>query len=284
MEQPKTIGQKLRDARKKAGLTQEEVAGDHITRNMLCRIEKGSAMPSRATLSYLAQRLDLPVVYLTDDAASLVDCQKAKYLPLLKEELKQGHHRECLRLFRKYFTETDDELALIAATCCLELARTALHAGNMDTVEKTAEEALSFAKKTIYPTNHICAAAKLLAAVAANIQSPRFAILETNYPQLLHDAVMIDLFYYLTDNEEACCDPLYKEHLSAHRALTARDYRKALPLLQELESRRVKENMGALLLFRIYTDLEQCYRETSDFEAAYRYAGKRISLLAAFRS
>ncbi len=284
MNQPTSIGQKLREARKRAGLTQAEVAGEHITRNMLCRIENGSAMPSRATLAFLAERLDLPVTYLTDDSASLIDCQKAKHLPLLKDELSKGHYKECLRLLRKHFTETDDELAFIAAICCLEVAKKALHTGNMDTVEKTAREALAFSEKTVYPTFHIEAAARLLAATAANIQSPRFAILETDYPRFLNDAAMTDLFYYLTDNEEFCHQPLYKEHLSAHKALGNRDYRRALPLLQELENRRVEEGMGALLLFRIYTDLEQCYRETSDFEAAYRYAGKRISLLAAFRS
>ena len=50
------LGQKLRLARQEAGLSQRQLCGEVITRNMLSQIENGSAKPSMETLRYLAGR------------------------------------------------------------------------------------------------------------------------------------------------------------------------------------------------------------------------------------
>ena len=49
-----TLGQKVRQARIRAGLTQEQAAGGRITRNMLSLIENDLSAPSMKTLEYLA--------------------------------------------------------------------------------------------------------------------------------------------------------------------------------------------------------------------------------------
>ena len=41
-----TLGQKIREARQSKGMTQKELVGDYITRNMLSKIENDSAIPS----------------------------------------------------------------------------------------------------------------------------------------------------------------------------------------------------------------------------------------------
>jgi transcriptional regulator with XRE-family HTH domain len=51
------LGQRLRQARLEAGLSQRQLCGDTITRNMLSLIENGSARPSMDTLRCLAARL-----------------------------------------------------------------------------------------------------------------------------------------------------------------------------------------------------------------------------------
>ena len=40
------LGEKLRQARMEAGLSQRQLCGDVITRNMLSQIENGAARPS----------------------------------------------------------------------------------------------------------------------------------------------------------------------------------------------------------------------------------------------
>ena len=53
------LGKKIKEARLAKKMTQAEVVGDFITRNMLSQIESGTAMPSVKTLSYLAGVLGL---------------------------------------------------------------------------------------------------------------------------------------------------------------------------------------------------------------------------------
>lgn len=66
-----TMGQRIRGARIAAGLSQRELAGSEITRNMLSSLEHDTANPSVATLRYLSERLGRPVSYfLGEDGAS----------------------------------------------------------------------------------------------------------------------------------------------------------------------------------------------------------------------
>ena len=64
-----TLGEKIRTARLEAGLSQRQLCGEEITRNMLSLIENGSAMPSMKTLGYLAGRLDKPLGWFLDETA-----------------------------------------------------------------------------------------------------------------------------------------------------------------------------------------------------------------------
>lgn len=45
-----TLGQKIKEARLERNMTQKDVVGDYITRNMLSKIENDSATPSVKTL------------------------------------------------------------------------------------------------------------------------------------------------------------------------------------------------------------------------------------------
>ena len=55
------IGEKIKTLRQSKRMTQAELSGDQITRNMLSLIENGSALPSLPTIIYIAERLNVPV-------------------------------------------------------------------------------------------------------------------------------------------------------------------------------------------------------------------------------
>ena len=57
------LGEKIKAARLGLGLSQRQLCGEAITRNMLSQIENGSAKPSMQTLRYLAERLGKSVSY-----------------------------------------------------------------------------------------------------------------------------------------------------------------------------------------------------------------------------
>ena len=61
------IGHRIKEARLAKKMTQAEVVGDFITRNMLSQIESGSALPSMKTLAYLASVLGIPLSVLMAD-------------------------------------------------------------------------------------------------------------------------------------------------------------------------------------------------------------------------
>jgi tetratricopeptide (TPR) repeat protein len=61
------IGGRLREARKRAGLTQQQLAGERYTKAYVSALETGLAKPSMAALNYLSARLGLaPSELLTD--------------------------------------------------------------------------------------------------------------------------------------------------------------------------------------------------------------------------
>ena len=72
------IGDRIRRARQEAGLSQRQLCGDIITRNMLSLIENGGAVPSLQTLTALARRLQKPVGYFFGESPeSLEPCWQA---------------------------------------------------------------------------------------------------------------------------------------------------------------------------------------------------------------
>ena len=70
------LGEKIRQARQALGLSQRQLCGEEITRNMLSLIENGGAKPSMKTLAILAERLGKPISYFLEadapDPADLV--------------------------------------------------------------------------------------------------------------------------------------------------------------------------------------------------------------------
>ena len=90
------LGKKLKEARLAKKMTQSEVVGNFITRNMLSQIESGAAMPSVKTLAYLAGVLDLPLSELMGgEHSSLDDFQT---LEDAKERFRAGDFDAVLEL------------------------------------------------------------------------------------------------------------------------------------------------------------------------------------------
>src|SRR5512134_9383 len=61
------IGQRIRDARHRAGLTQQQLAGDRYTKAYVSALETGIARPSMVALSFLSERLGLPASHFIDE-------------------------------------------------------------------------------------------------------------------------------------------------------------------------------------------------------------------------
>ena len=94
------LGEKLRQARLEAGLSQRQVCGDIITRNMLSQIESGKAGPSVATLQYLAGQLGKPVsFFLEEDTAVSPNIDRMRQA---RQAYAARDHEAVLRLLHDY--------------------------------------------------------------------------------------------------------------------------------------------------------------------------------------
>ena len=65
------LGQRIKNARLEAGLSQRQLCGDMVTRNMLSLIESGKARPGMDTLAYFAKVLGKPMSYFWEEDAVL---------------------------------------------------------------------------------------------------------------------------------------------------------------------------------------------------------------------
>src|ERR687886_1276362 len=58
------LGERLRQLRVAAGLTQSELAGERFSKEYVSQIERGKTRPTRQTLGWIAERLGVDASYL----------------------------------------------------------------------------------------------------------------------------------------------------------------------------------------------------------------------------
>ncbi|MCV0403570.1 MAG: helix-turn-helix transcriptional regulator [Chloroflexi bacterium] len=61
------IGQRIREARHRSGLTQQQLAGERYTKAYVSALETGIARPSMVALNFIAERLSLPASHFIDE-------------------------------------------------------------------------------------------------------------------------------------------------------------------------------------------------------------------------
>ena len=115
------LGEKIRLARLNAGMTQSQLAGDFITRNMLSQIENGLAMPSLQTALYIADKLGIDAGILFSEGDDKSAYFVTRKLPELKKAMKDGETDKCIELCAEQ-GDGCDEAVLILAECYIKKA------------------------------------------------------------------------------------------------------------------------------------------------------------------
>src|SRR5258706_6455457 len=62
-----TLGERVRAARREAGLSQAQLAGDELTKGFISQIESGLVRPSIRSLQYMASKLGRSLDYFIGD-------------------------------------------------------------------------------------------------------------------------------------------------------------------------------------------------------------------------
>lgn len=158
------LGKRIKEARLAKKMTQSELVGTFITRNMLSRIESGNACPSVKTLEYLAGRLDLPAGSLiSDEVQGEEDSDRnAQQLITVKRLYRESDYHDCIKAAEKLTgSEFEDEGQAITARCCIALSEKAMNSGDKTAAIKYAKQALELSDKGIYKSREISVDATL---------------------------------------------------------------------------------------------------------------------------
>jgi len=269
-----TFGEKLRSARLFRKMTQSELAGEEITRNMLSRLENDQAAPSMATLKYLAARLDIPCGYFIDDISEF-DARKLGSIQKLRKLFKDREYSACEELCTGLGSESeclsDCEISLILAECRFRRAVTEFESGNLTAAKATLESVIACCEATVYDTSVIYTAAKLMYDAALSVGNDREALPEATEKL---SGLLYEIELWSSGREV---------HNSRHELLS-----EAKTLYAEGNCKEAAERLKSLYeesvsvpeKYRLLTMLEACMSKAGDFESAYKCARQKLELLS----
>ena len=278
------LGEKIKAERIRLGLTQNAIAGDFITRNMLSCIESGKVQPSIETLKYLSETLNLPIGYLMDEEANLFSYKKEKAIPNIRKAYTQKRYQDCLTLIDA-LGEMDDEIRFLYVCASFYYGKRLTIAGDLRRAEQHFENCKKHMDSCIYPTEEFKALIPLYSAIVRNIQSPLLELDAEAFNKHIFSSYDYEFFRYLHQDQEFSYEnEVFRLHMEAKALLRTRKYNEAINILHKLEDMKGPEQYNSCVILSVYSDLELCYKELINFEQAYRYANKRISLLEGFRT
>ena len=265
------LGEKIKQARLEAGLSQRQLCGDVVTRNMLSQIENGSARPSMDTLRYFAARLGKTVSFFLEEDAVLSPNQAV--MRKARDAYDSGNWETVLETLQQ-FREPDElfcrERELLEALAALELARSALEQGK-DLWARQLMEDLPL-EKNGYVVRELRRQRGLILGRIAPEERPKIC---RELPSL-DEELILRAQDALDRGDSQRSEQLLEaaEDKTAHRWNLLRG---------ETHLARGQFTKAAVCFLRVeerypevcYPKLEACYRELGNYEKAYEYACKQ---------
>ena len=251
-----TLGEKLKQARLEAGLSQRQLCADRLTRNMLSQIENGSARPSMGTLAYLAQRLEKPVSWFLEEEAVVLP--NARVMEQARIALALGD-LEGLRRALEDFRDPDgvfyEEKQLLTFHWRLRSGEQALREERLPLARELLGEALE--TEGLYITRPLRERCRVLLILAGGETTP-----ECDEEALLARAGRAEGLRRLeilgaSENRE---DPRW-QFLAAEALFSLKRYPEAVRHYEKSPQTR-----------QVWARLEVCCREMEDYKSAYEYA------------
>lgn len=289
------IGQRIKSLRIAKMLTQQELAGGNITRNMLSRIENGFALPSMQTLIYISEKLGVPAGYLLAEEHEDFGYKKLIGMPEVMRAFHAGEWQICIDLCLA-LGGVDDEINYLLSLCMYNCAKELFASGELRLAVQMFDSCKQQCFNTSYPLANVIAECDAYICAIGYIS-----------PLLVSDIDFVanpspasfgeDFCRYFTvlrvleekGNAEISVRRLlvgnwakshYTDHINARVKIKYGNHNEAYHILKGLLSSDY--NIPAPMLYFIFSDLEVCCRELSDYRGAYEYSGDKTGMLEKF--
>lgn len=280
------LGKKLRERRKALRMTQADLCGDYITRNMLSRIETGMAHPSLDTLLYISDRLKMPVEYFTTtDKRSEAQYRRIETVIEIRRLFATGQYHRCIDLALKIESD-DDEINFIIAESYYMMAKDSMKTGLLKTCENLLKECIGYVEKCTYNCDILRSSSyfylKLIESVKKGVL-PGADIFTNETFTLLNSTFHVYLFSLCTENYssfaiEALSSTAESYHIRAKQLMEREDYNGAASLLEKATDMKP----GFFTMYFALIDLEICSQKTDNYKSAYEYTKRRLDLMEQF--
>lgn len=274
-----TLGEKLRQVRVERGLSQAQVAGTQITRNMLSQIEHDQASPSVKTLLYLAETLDISAGWLLEEDGSGRLDEQARLL------FQKRDYASSLELLLSQ-QRLSEEARLILFRSALRYGRQLLDDGKIEEAEKTMKAVLLIDGSYISDWDGLkargilCECAMRQGHDSAEAFAQYLALYESC--GIEREKRLLAAQYHLAarrpedaENELRACgqEDTKVRILCGAAAVQKGNYEAALEILRGLETETRMTNAERESMYSL---LERCYKELEDYKMAYHYASLRL--------
>lgn len=291
------IGEKIKSIRTEKMMTQAELAGSQVTRNMLSMIEKGKAVPSIPTLNYLAEKLKVSPGFLLADEAEEFTFRKTEDMADIRLSYGAQNYRICFDLCRKMENRhgRDDEIALIMAECALGIAREELFADQVRSACEWFDTAAMYSKETSYRARHVYAAAwlylkyldRLSPSLVSEIPEEEWCR-EGGYKYLPYEDAFCRYMIAIERLQNSECSfplfekgatsgemPLLDKHIEGLRLMKAAKFEKAAECFGEIL--RSGDPVPGTVLYSVFGDMEACCRKLGNQKDAKLYADTKAA-------
>ena len=286
------IGEKIKKLRTDKMMTQAELVGGEITRNMLSRIENGAANPSMDTVSYIARRLNVSVGYLLADENDERIFKRHSEIMNIKKAFMNEDHAICRDMCMSADSRNDDEIQMILCECDLAIGIENFNNGKLRASCEYFDEAIEHCSSTLYRTEHIVATAgvyfRFMRLLSATLSSNAIDESEVNIYPAMTDEFCRYLLLLEAFSESGCpedselraigkADSPYVLHLIAKSRMLTGDYGEAHDALRSIL--RSENAIPQPILYFVFSDLEICCKEIEDFRGAYEFSKDKLELI-----
>ncbi|MBR6917149.1 MAG: helix-turn-helix transcriptional regulator [Clostridia bacterium] len=287
------IGERIRFERLRANLTQAELAGNDITRNMLSMIERAEASPSVETLVLIANKLGVPAgVFFSDSAETDALYEKAGAVSKAKALFESGRYDECADTCRSI--PYDDELNMLLSESLLKIAEENAEKYMFESAIRSLNAARATAKSCRYSDasffGTLDSYEKFISFTVNGIDIDSLSNISSAPSRIpAGEYVFLALLYHLDRGEPDVAQSVasslpfmrkeYMKYLKAKKYALEFKFAKALEILVPLYE---SKGLGFIAKYRVISDIETCYESKRDFESAYKYSSIKHHILECF--